>query len=235
MFFLSQRRQGRQEVRVLVVNPNTSASSAPLRDYICLFSRKDAKKFVFLFVVTPDTFACFAPWRELICFFLSPRRQGRQEVLVLVYCYPKHLSELSASARLNFYFSRKDARKFVFLLLLPQTPLRALRLGESHMFFLSQRRRGRRDFQCLFCCYPKHLCVLCVLARLSFLFLSQRRQGCQEVRVLVCCYPKHLCLLCALARAICFFSRRDAEAAESFNVRFVLTPDTFACFASSRD
>ena len=56
----------------------------------------------------------------------------------------------------------------MFVLFLPQTPLRALRLCEIiFVFFLSLKRRGRRELRCLFCSYPKHLCVLCALARVN--------------------------------------------------------------------
>ena len=42
----------------------------------------------------------------------------------------------------------------MFNLFLPQTPLRTWRLGEIYLFFLSQRRRGRKELRCLICCYP---------------------------------------------------------------------------------
>jgi hypothetical protein len=44
-----------------------------------------------------------------------------------------------------------------------------------------------------------------------------------------------LCVLCALARFNDCFSRRGAETAKNFNVAFVLTLNTFACFAPWRE
>ena len=53
-----------------VVTPNTSACSAPLRDYIfCLSQRRRGRRELrCLFCSYPNTFAYFAPWRELIVF-----------------------------------------------------------------------------------------------------------------------------------------------------------------------
>jgi len=159
---------------------NTSALPAPLRDYVFAFSRKGAKlakNFYVYFVLIPNTFAGFMSWREFICFFLSQRRRERRELQCLIYSYTKHLCVLCVLARFSYFLSRKGAeaaKNFnAYFVLIPNTFSGFMSWREFICFFLSQRRRGRRELQCLIYSYTKHLCVLCVLARFSYL-LSRR-------------------------------------------------------------
>ena len=79
-----------------------------------MISRRDAgvaENFIAYFVLIPNAFAYFAPWRELIVFLLSPRRQGRQELLCLFYSYDKYLCDLCVSARLYLFFLAEAQRK----------------------------------------------------------------------------------------------------------------------------
>jgi len=54
----------------------------------------------------------------------------------------------------------------MFELFLPQATLRALRLGESLLFFSLAEAQSPQRIS-MFCSYPKHLCVLCALARVN--------------------------------------------------------------------
>ena len=124
-------------------------------------------------------------------------------------------------------FSRKGARiarNFNVFLCLAPTLLRTLCLGEILYIFLSQRRQDRQELRCFFCAYPKHLCVLCALARFHSFFLSQRRQRRKELRCLICSYPKHLCVLCDLARFICFYLSQRRRGRREFQCLFSFCP-----------
>ena len=112
----------------------------------------------------------------------------------------------------------------MFELFLPQATLRALRLGGILYIFFPQRRQDRQELQSFFCAYPKHLCVLCALARFYSFFLSQRRQGRKELRCLICSYPKHLCVLCDLARFICFYLSQRRRGRREFQCLFSFYP-----------
>ena len=103
-FFLSQRRQGRQELRCLFCfTRNTFACSAPLRDYICFFlslRRRGRRELQCLF--------CFYP--KHLCVLCA---------LARVYLF------------FSLAEAQRPQRTSMFILFSPQTPLRTLRLGES--------------------------------------------------------------------------------------------------------
>jgi hypothetical protein len=72
------------------------------------------------------------------------------------------------------------AENFIFyVVLIPNTFATFAPWRVILCFYLSQRRKGRQENLCLFCSYPKHLCVLCASARL-YLFLSRRSAGVAE-------------------------------------------------------
>jgi len=54
----------------------------------------------------------------------------------------------------------------MFDLFLPQIPLRTLRPGEIIFVFSLAEAQGPQRIS-MFCSYPKHLCVLCALARVN--------------------------------------------------------------------
>ena len=147
-----------------------------------------AENFIVYFVLIPNAFTYFAPWRELIVFLLSPRRQGRQELLCLFYSYDKYLCDLCVSARLYLFFLAETQRKpMCVFFLTPNTFAYFAPWREFICFFLSQRRCARRELRRLIYPYPKHLCVLRALVRVNCFSLSQRRQ---ELQCLFCSYPK---------------------------------------------
>jgi len=191
-FFLSQRREGRQELRCIFCSYLTHLCvlCALARNFM-FFSRggaEAARNFDVCFVLAPNTFAYFAPWRENL-FFLSQRRQDRQELQCLFCSYPKYLCVLCALAR-----------KFVF--------------------FLSLRRRGRRELRCIFCSYLTHLCVLCALAR-NFMFFSRKgAKTVRNFYVCFVLAPNTSACSASLRDYICFFlSLRRSGRREYLQVR----------------
>ena len=86
------------------------------------------------------------------------------------------------------------------------------------------------------CTYPICLCVLCALAR-NYMFLSlakaPRPQRTSMLILFLSQTPLRALRLCEII--LVFFSRGGAEAAEKFNVCFVLTPNTSACSAPWRE
>ena len=130
---------------------------------------------------------------------------------------------LCVLARFYIFFSRKGAKiakNFsVVFVLIPNTftyfvPRRGLTIDS-----LAEAQSPQRIS--MFCSYPKHLCVLCVLTRFYISFLSQRRQDRQELICLICSYPRNLCVLCASARLYLFFSLAEAQRPQR-NTKFIL-------------
>jgi len=132
--------------------------------------------------------------------------------------------------------AQRPQRTSMFILFLPQTPLRALRPCEILLFFLSQRRRGRQELQCLFRTYPKHLCVLCVSARLYLFFSLAEAQRPPGTSIFISFLPQIPLRALRLGESLfVFISRRGAKTARNFDVCILLTPNTFACFAPWRE
>ncbi len=139
-------------------------------------------------VTHDDYYSCISAYNsaENRCLF-SQRRQGRQELQCFFCAYPKCFCVLCASARSNDCFSRRGAESAenFNVLLLAQTPLRALRLGEILYVFLSQRLQGSQELQCFFCAYPQYLCVLCASARFNDYFSRRGAESAENLNVLL--------------------------------------------------
>jgi hypothetical protein len=153
-----------------------------------------------------------------------------------------------ASSRLRHYLlsqRRQDRQELQFdFVLTPNTFAGFAAWREFICIFLSQRRRGRGELRCLFCCYSEQLCGLARLiypgiryapSRLRHYLLSQRREDRQELQFVLCLPQTPLRALRLGESLSVFFSRRGAEIAENFYVYFVVTPNTFACFAPWRE
>ena len=108
----------------------------------------------------------------------------------------------------------------MFILFLPQTPLRALRLGEIYCFFLSQRRQGRKELQCLICSYSKHLCVRTLRLREIILVFFSRKgaETAEKFKVYFVFTPNTFACFASWRDLLFFFSRKGAKAAKNFNV-----------------
>ena len=159
--------------------------------------------------IWPDSCCRFSYQRETCRYwrfniFFSQRRQDRQELQCLICSYPKQLCVLCALARFYCFISlakaQRPPRTSLFVLFLPQTPLRALRLCES-LLFLSLAEAQRPQWALMFDLFLPQIPLRTLrLGEIIFVFfLLQRRRV-----------------------------RREFQC-------FVLTPNTFACFAPWRE
>ena len=144
---------------------------------VMFFSRRGAEpaeNFDVYFVLTQNTFAYFAPWREILCFSLAKARRPPRTSCSCLFLSQTTLCILCLGEDLFVFFSRRGAEVAenfdVYFVLIQNTFAYFAPWREIFIFFLSQRRRGRRELHCIFCSYLKNLCVLCVLARNFYIF-----------------------------------------------------------------
>ena len=124
----------------------------------------------------------------------------------------------------------------MFILFLPKTPLRALRLCEIILVFFSRKgARNARNFDVYFVlssntsAYPASLRDFIVFS----LAEAQRPRRTSMFILFLPQPPLRALRLCEIM--LVFFSRQGARNAKNFDVYFVLIPSIFACFAPWRE
>ena len=119
----------------------------------------------------------------------------------------------------SFVFSLAKAprppRTSMFDLFLPQNLCVLCVSARLYLFFLSQRRRGRRELRCLICSYPKTSACSASLREFIYFFLSQRRRGRRELLCLFCSCTEYLCGLYVLAREMSLTAHTKTSLCES--------------------
>ena len=126
-----------------------------------------------------------------VCFVLSPNTSAYFAPWREILCF-----SLAKAPR--------TPRASMFVLFLPQTPLRTLRLGEKICFFSLAEAQGSQRTSMYILFLPHTPLRTLRLGEKFYVFLSRRRRGRQELRCLFCSCPKYLCVLCALARKFVF-------------------------------
>ena len=116
------------------------------------FSRKGAKaakNFFICFVLAPNTSACSASLREFIVFVSRRGAEAAVSFNVWFVFAPNTFAYFAPWRDYICFFSRRGAgsAENFNVLLLPQTPLRALRLGESKYRWIFLYRQFRLYWQ----------------------------------------------------------------------------------------